>query len=89
MIDWTAVYKTSVAVKENRFWGEATPQQLTRLNIGFSALTHDRSKRLEIISQTVGRPITSTKDLTKVEASVLIELTMNIRYMADMRSKLQ
>lgn len=48
----------------------ATGAQLTRVNM---LVTGDRIERLKVLSDMVGRPLTSSKDLTRVEASRIID----------------
>lgn len=48
----------------------ATGAQLTRVNM---LILGDRVERLKVLSGMVGRPLTSSKDLTKVEASRVID----------------
>lgn len=48
----------------------ATGAQTTRLSM---LIKGDRNERLKVLSDKVGRPLTSSKDLTKVEASRIID----------------
>jgi len=52
----------------------ATDVQVRLVNIGLRGIgIHDRAQKLAYVQEQVGRPVTSSKDLTKAEASRLID----------------
>ncbi len=60
------------------------PAQLTKLHTTFSAVGwFDRDDRLRAASTIVGRPIATSKDLTLVEASTLIDTLDRLTTQAD------
>lgn len=72
--------KAQIQTLANRFSRNvpATPSQLRPINMLLSTYCTDRDERLLVLGQIFDRDFTSSKQLSKGEASALIEMAFDI-----------
>lgn len=90
MMDYADIFQSLLILQEENYptaYDPAPLELIQRLNIAFWPITSDRSLRLELIGEVVGRVILSTYDLTVGEAHALLKLLDQHHFIAAMKQE--
>lgn len=87
-MDYADIFQSLLILQEENYptaYDPAPLELVKQLNIAFWPITRDRSLRLELIGEVVGRVILSTYNLTVGETHALLKLLEQPEFVSAMK----